>query len=45
VQNILNTKYMNHTAFYRLIDVPEAGRNISVSLLFPFEKFFTNNNK
>lgn len=32
VNNIFNTKYFNHTSFYRLISVPEAGRNISISL-------------
>lgn len=36
VNNVFNTKYFNHTSFYRLIDVPEAGRNISVSLTIPF---------
>lgn len=28
--NILNTKYYDHTSYYRLIDIPEAGWNISV---------------
>lgn len=28
--NILNTKYYDHTSYYRLIDVPEAGWNLSV---------------
>ncbi|WP_067147902.1 TonB-dependent receptor [Pseudotamlana agarivorans] len=32
LNNIFNTKYYNHTSFYRLIDVPEAGRNVSISL-------------
>lgn len=32
LNNVFDTKYYNHTSFYRLIDVPEAGRNISVSL-------------
>ncbi|SDL71391.1 iron complex outermembrane recepter protein [Pedobacter sp. ok626] len=35
-QNLLNTKYLNHTSFYRLIELPEAGRNIIVSLKVPF---------
>lgn len=30
--NVFNTKYYDHTSFYRLIDVPEAGRNISIAL-------------
>jgi iron complex outermembrane receptor protein len=37
VQNILDKKYFNHTSFYRLIDLPEAGRNFIVSLKIPFK--------
>ncbi|NQX85738.1 MAG: TonB-dependent receptor [Flavobacteriaceae bacterium] len=36
VNNVFDTKYFDHTSFYRLIDVPEAGRNLSVSLTIPF---------
>ncbi|CAN0603765.1 unnamed protein product, partial [Ectocarpus sp. 12 AP-2014] len=36
LNNVFNIKYFNHTSFYRLIDVPEAGRNISLSLTIPF---------
>ncbi|AGA80727.1 TonB-dependent receptor [Echinicola vietnamensis] len=36
VQNLLNTRYLNHTSFYRLISLPEAGRNISLSLKYEF---------
>jgi iron complex outermembrane recepter protein len=36
VLNLLNTKYYNHTSYYRLIDLPEAGRNIIVNLTIPF---------
>lgn len=36
LNNILDTKYYNHTSFYRLIEVPEAGRNLSLSLTLPF---------
>jgi iron complex outermembrane receptor protein len=35
-QNLLNTKYLNHTSFYRLIELPEMGRNIILSLKIPF---------
>lgn len=35
-QNLLNKRYYDHTSFYRLIDVPEPGRNISVMLGFSF---------
>ncbi|MEP5255178.1 MAG: TonB-dependent receptor [Winogradskyella arenosi] len=36
LNNVLNTEYYNHTSFYRLIDVPEAGRNISIALTQQF---------
>ncbi|TJZ53741.1 TonB-dependent receptor [Sphingobacterium olei] len=35
-QNLLNKKYLDHTSFYRLIELPEAGRNIVLSLKVPF---------
>ncbi|WP_298879823.1 TonB-dependent receptor [uncultured Polaribacter sp.] len=31
INNLFDTKYFDHTSFYRLIDVPEAGRNISLA--------------
>lgn len=34
--NLLNRRYYDHTSFYRLIDVPEAGRNFSIMLGFNF---------
>ncbi|UKT64270.1 TonB-dependent receptor [Pedobacter mucosus] len=40
-QNLLNTKYLNHTSFYRLIELPEAGRNIIISLKIPFARQIT----
>lgn len=36
VQNLLNTHYLNHTSFYRLINLPEAGRNFTLSLSYQF---------
>ncbi|MCG8306507.1 MAG: TonB-dependent receptor [Cytophagales bacterium] len=36
VQNLFNTKYFNHTSFYRLINVPEAGRNFILNIAIPF---------
>lgn len=30
--NLLNKRYYNHTSYYRLIDVPEPGRNVSFML-------------
>ncbi len=35
IQNLLNTKYMNHTSFYRLIQLPETGRNLVLGLKMP----------
>jgi len=35
VNNVLNTPFFDHTSFYRLIDVPEPGRNIALSLNLP----------
>ncbi|MDR7132593.1 iron complex outermembrane receptor protein [Algoriphagus sp. 4150] len=36
IQNLFNTHYLNHTSFYRLIDLPEQGRNIALSLNYQF---------
>ena len=36
LNNVFDTKYYNHTSFYRLIDIPEAGRNISIALTQTF---------
>lgn len=35
-QNLLNKRYYDHTSYYRLIDVPEPGRNISIMAGFSF---------
>lgn len=35
-QNLMNTAYLNHTSFYRLIELPEAGRNLIFSIKIPF---------
>ncbi|MGC4234820.1 MAG: TonB-dependent receptor [Niabella sp.] len=36
VQNVFNTRYLNHTSFYRLIGLPEQGRNLVLSIKIPF---------
>ena len=36
VQNLFNTKYFNHTSYYRLINVPEPGRNFIINISIPF---------
>jgi iron complex outermembrane receptor protein len=33
--NMLNTKYYDHTSFYRLIAVPGQGRNVVINLQIP----------
>jgi len=35
-QNIFNTSYLSHLSRYRIIDVPEQGRNIVISVKIPF---------
>lgn len=35
-QNLMNKKYYDHTSYYRLIDVPEPGRNFSVMVGLDF---------
>lgn len=36
VRNLLNQKYFNHLSVYRPLNLPEPGRNITVSLKIPF---------
>ncbi|WP_108868782.1 TonB-dependent receptor [Aquimarina aquimarini] len=36
VNNVLDKKIFDHTSFYRLIQVPEPGRNVSISILQKF---------
>ena len=36
VDNIFNTKYLNHLSFYRKVEIPEPGRNIQLSIKIPF---------
>jgi len=38
IQNLLNNKYFNHTSYYRLINVPEQGRNLVLSITVPFSE-------
>lgn len=40
VKNLFNKKYFNHTSYYRLINVPEAGRNFIVNISIPFSGTF-----
>ena len=36
ITNLLNSKYYNHMSYYRLSDIPEPGRNISLLLEWEF---------
>jgi iron complex outermembrane recepter protein len=42
VQNLLNTVYWNHLSYYRQIGLPEAGRNVQLSLNIPFNTQMKN---
>ncbi len=41
LQNVFNLRYLNHTSFYRLIGLPEQGRNWVLVAKIPFD--FLNN--
>ena len=40
IQNLFNAKYFNHMSYYRLINVPEPGRNFVVNISIPFTSKF-----
>jgi len=44
LQNALNSKYFNHTSFYRLINIPGPGRNLAFSIKIPFKMNSSNDN-
>jgi len=37
VQNVFNTKYFGHLNRYRILNIPEPGRNILLTVYMPFE--------
>lgn len=37
VQNLFNTAYYNHLSRWRMLNLPEPGRNISIQMTIPFE--------
>ena len=43
VQNLFNTAYLNHTSFYRLMNVPEPGRNFVLNISIPFSSNLNTN--
>jgi iron complex outermembrane receptor protein len=42
VQNLLNRKYLDHTSYYRLINIPEPGRDLTVNISIPFPGHLRN---
>ena len=36
LQNIFNTAYFNHVSYYRMINIPEPGRNLQILIRIPF---------
>lgn len=42
MQNVFNTRYFNHTSFYRLINVPEPGRNVIINITIPITGRMSN---
>jgi iron complex outermembrane recepter protein len=38
VNNIFNTHYKNHISFYRILELPEPGRNFTIKLTAGFQK-------
>ena len=42
--NLFNTSYYNHLSYYRIINLPEPGRNISLSIQWNFNKTFKTEN-
>ncbi len=43
IHNLLNNNYFNHTSYYRLINLPEAGRNFILNIQIPFKTFLNKN--
>ncbi|MFI3280819.1 MAG: TonB-dependent receptor [Rikenellaceae bacterium] len=37
VDNIFDTKYLNHLSYYRYVEIPEPGRNFQLSIKIPFK--------
>ena len=40
MRNLFNRRYFNHTSYYRLINVPDPGRNFILSISVPFSGEF-----
>jgi iron complex outermembrane receptor protein len=44
IQNLLNTKYYAHLNRYRMLNLPEPGRNFMISIRIPFESKLKSTN-
>jgi len=44
VQNAANAQYMNHLSRYRILNLPEPGRNLVITLSVPFQKTLHSSN-
>jgi len=44
VRNLLNSRYYNHNSYYRIINIPEPGRNVIVNISAPISGKDTKNN-
>lgn len=42
--NLFDTRYFNHSSYYRLINVPEAGRNFTITFSLPIAYNFNTKN-
>jgi len=43
VQNVFDANFFNHTSYYRLINVPEPGRNFIINISIPFMENLKHN--
>ncbi len=41
LQNMFDTKYFNHLSFYRIIELPEPGRNMQIQIEIPINRTFS----
>ncbi len=43
VNNLFNEQYLKHTSRYRILSIPEQGRNFMISIAYPLEKTIKRN--
>jgi iron complex outermembrane receptor protein len=42
IRNVFNTRYLNHSSYYRIIDLPEAGRDMVLNIQIPIKQSINN---